>query len=243
MDMLFVLAAFIGAWVFTAKKLSKRHFVIRHAAGLIASLIAMVFAITISVDLGLTEKHGDAAETGGPATVFLAAFLAVLSLLIYGAVKLLRQVARHVKGEAKATVKPPPTTPAARQQQPGSGPKQTESSQGKPSLASKKPRQKQAVPPPVAVRPPSRPTPLPQDSRAIRTGWSMGEIAFTYEDTNGNITSRTVTVHSVSTTYIKGECQDRQAARTFRVDRIIGDLVDLETGEILNPKKWARMNA
>ncbi|TIH10814.1 hypothetical protein [Pseudomonas leptonychotis] len=76
-------------------------------------------------------------------------------------------------------------------------------------------------------------------TRAIRTGWRMGEVAFTYEDSAGDISHRTVTAHSVTSVYIKGECHDRQAERTFRLDRIIGDLTDCETGEILNPKKWA----
>lgn len=82
---------------------------------------------------------------------------------------------------------------------------------------------------------------MPQ-TRAIRTGWSRGEIAFTYEDFDGVITYRTVTVHSVSGTYIKGECHTRVAERTFRVDRIVGDITDCETGEILSAQKWARQN-
>ncbi len=89
---------------------------------------------------------------------------------------------------------------------------------------------------------PKHVTPRPVSSRAIRSGWSMGEIAFTYEDSAGDITSRTVTVHSVTSTYIKGECHDRKAERTFRVDRIVGDIVDCESGELMSPMKWARQN-
>lgn len=81
-----------------------------------------------------------------------------------------------------------------------------------------------------------------EPTRAIRTGWSRGEIAFTYEDSDGDITCRTVTVHSVTGTYIKGECHDREAERTFRVDRILGDITDCDTGEILSARKWARQN-
>lgn len=79
-----------------------------------------------------------------------------------------------------------------------------------------------------------------EPTRAIRNGWSMGEVAFTYEDSAGDISYRTLTVHSVTATHIKGECHDRQAERTFRLDRIIGDLTDCDTGEMLSPKKWAR---
>lgn len=77
-------------------------------------------------------------------------------------------------------------------------------------------------------------------SRAMRTGWRLGEVAFTYEDSAGDVTYRTVTVHSVTATYLKGECHDRQAERTFKIERIIGDVVDLDTGEILQPRSLAR---
>ncbi len=86
-------------------------------------------------------------------------------------------------------------------------------------------------------------TPEPAPSRAIRTGWSIGVVEFTYEDSAGDISYRTVTVHSATTTHLKGECHDRQAERTFRLDRIIGDLTDCETGEILSPKQWVRKNS
>jgi len=80
-------------------------------------------------------------------------------------------------------------------------------------------------------------------TRAIRQGWSIGMVAFTYEDVAGDISYRTVTVHSASSLYLKGECHDRQAERTFRLDRIIGDLTDCETGEIMSPKKWVRRHS
>lgn len=72
-------------------------------------------------------------------------------------------------------------------------------------------------------------------TRAIRTGWSIGEVEFTYRDVDGVVTRRRVTVHSLTQTYLKGECHDRGAERTFRLDRIIGDLVDCQTGELVSP--------
>lgn len=80
-------------------------------------------------------------------------------------------------------------------------------------------------------------------SRAIRTGWSVAEIEFTYQDSAGDITRRVVTVHSVTATHIKGECHNRHEERTFRVDRIIGDVVDRDTGELIKPVKWSRRMA
>lgn len=78
------------------------------------------------------------------------------------------------------------------------------------------------------------------NTRAIRTGWRMGEVEFTYMDAEGEITHRRVTVHSATATYLKGECHKRQAERTFRVDRIIGDVVDCDTGEIISPRQWVK---
>ncbi|MFU3873534.1 WYL domain-containing protein [Pseudomonas aeruginosa] len=100
------------------------------------------------------------------------------------------------------------------------------------NLQERKPRQ--------SAKPPKVVTPKPSSSRAIRTGWRIGMVAFTYEDSDGDISYRTVTVHSANATYLKGECHDRQAERTFRLDRIIGDLTDCETGEIMSPQSWAR---
>ncbi|PKG93630.1 hypothetical protein CXF92_12685 [Pseudomonas sp. Choline-3u-10] len=65
-------------------------------------------------------------------------------------------------------------------------------------------------------------------------------MAFTYEDSAGDITCRTVTVHSATASHLKGECHDRNAERTFRIDRIVGDVVDIESGEVLRPRSLAR---
>ena len=78
-------------------------------------------------------------------------------------------------------------------------------------------------------------------SRAIRTGWELCRVAFDYEDSNGDWSTRQVTVHSVTSSYIKGECHDRRAERTFRLDRVQGDITDLDTGEILSSDVWAKI--
>ncbi|WP_139182041.1 hypothetical protein [Pseudomonas flexibilis] len=77
-------------------------------------------------------------------------------------------------------------------------------------------------------------------TRAIRTGWSIGEVEFKYRDADGVVTLRRVTVHSVTPTYLKGECHERGAERTFRLDRIIDDLVDCQTGEVLSALQWVK---
>ena len=94
-----------------------------------------------------------------------------------------------------------------------------------------------------AARPAFKPEPQPSNSvstRAIRSGWRIADVKFTYQDADGEITTRTVTVHSVTAAYIKGECHDKHAERTFRVDRVIGEVLDLDTGELLAARKWVR---
>lgn len=88
---------------------------------------------------------------------------------------------------------------------------------------------------------PSQRKPSASVTRAIRKGWSVGEVAFTYEDSAGDISYRTVTVHSVSTTYLKGECHEKQAERTFRLDRIKGYITDCETGEVFSPVEYGML--
>lgn len=96
---------------------------------------------------------------------------------------------------------------------------------------------------PVSRLAATRPEPQainPAPTRAIRNGWRITEVQFTYQDSEGEITTRTVTVHSVSASHIKGECHDKLAERTFRVDRVVGEVLDLDTGELLAAKKWVR---
>lgn len=101
--------------------------------------------------------------------------------------------------------------------------------------------QRKALGLPAVNRPKPSPKPPAEPTRAIRTGWRLCEVDFLYEDAKGDTSFRSVTVHWVGDSNFKGECHARQAERTFRLDRIIGDLTDRETGEILSPKKWARL--
>jgi len=63
-------------------------------------------------------------------------------------------------------------------------------------------------------------------------------IAFDYEDAGGSSTSREVKepVRFLFSDqwYINGYCLLRKEARTFRVDRILGDIADAETGEVIS---------
>lgn len=64
-------------------------------------------------------------------------------------------------------------------------------------------------------------------------------IRFDYEDRNGDLSTREVEVTAISDDYFEGWCRERKGRRTFRLDRVTGDIVSLETGEIDNPYAWA----
>lgn len=108
--------------------------------------------------------------------------------------------------------------------------------------------QRRALDPPKPKSPPSvktaakvaAPTQRPA-TRAIRSGWQLCQVAFEYEDSAGNWTDRKVTVHHVDPRCMKGECHAARAERTFRIDRIMSDITDLETGEILDVDDWVRL--
>jgi uncharacterized membrane protein len=59
-----------------------------------------------------------------------------------------------------------------------------------------------------------------------------------YQDADGNITNRVITIKNIKREgykiYIKGYCHLRDEKRTFLRDRIIGDIVDTETGEVVS---------
>lgn len=212
MDMLLALVAFIGGWFFTAKKLSHRHFLIRHLVGSCFGFLGVILFVSIGIDLGLIEVNSEK-NTDGTITIFLLA----LAFIVYVLVKLFRRAS--VQHEPKEEV----------------------NSYQRPSLLNKEQRKKlkKPVARTVDLTTKTRFIPEPTAKPAITfNDWSLGEVAFTYEDSEGRITERRVTVNSVSGIHIKGECHARGAQRTFRIDRILGDLIDLETGELLSVKKW-----
>lgn len=92
-------------------------------------------------------------------------------------------------------------------------------------------------------KPSKKPTVTSEPTRAIREGWALCSIAFDYEDATGAWTERTVTVHSVNRVHFKGECHDKHAERTFRLDRVMSDIADIDTGEILDVDEWVKLYA
>lgn len=92
---------------------------------------------------------------------------------------------------------------------------------------------------------------LNKDSRAVqKTTFSVGNecldvICFKYEGRDDYIAlSRSVDVSGVDGRYLEGFCQMRRDVRTFRLDRIKGEVVSLETGEVFaSADAWSAANA
>lgn len=64
-------------------------------------------------------------------------------------------------------------------------------------------------------------------------------IRFDYRDRDGKPSSRTVEVTGLDDNYFEGWCKQRRAVRSFRLDRVIGDVVSMGTGEVRSPEEWA----
>lgn len=60
-------------------------------------------------------------------------------------------------------------------------------------------------------------------------------IAFDYINSKNEHAQRRVVVRSCTGQTLSGICLDRQQTRTFRLDRIIGDVTSEETGEMFSP--------
>lgn len=64
-------------------------------------------------------------------------------------------------------------------------------------------------------------------------------VHFTYRDSSGELTQRRVVVRELEERYLTGVCLLRGAVRTFRLDRVVGELVSEETGEVADALAWA----
>ena len=78
---------------------------------------------------------------------------------------------------------------------------------------------------------------------ASQVQWPPSRIQFDYLDVNGAFTSRRVDVEFMLIDTFTGYCRDREDTRTFRYDRIVGDVVDRKTGELLNVEDWRAAGA
>lgn len=91
----------------------------------------------------------------------------------------------------------------------------------------------------VAQRPDDQVAPVPQSiGSTSEVPLLPREFLFSYTDHEGQSSRRRVRVMGIASNdgrqYLDGYCLDRNAMRTFRVDRIQGEMTDAETGELVN---------
>ncbi|MDY0136371.1 MAG: WYL domain-containing protein [Thiomicrospira sp.] len=74
--------------------------------------------------------------------------------------------------------------------------------------------------------------------KASRESVILGRYKFSYRDAGGSDSQRKVDVHQMWSenghTYFKGFCHRAKAERTFRLDRVFGEVIDLDTGEVID---------
>lgn len=62
-------------------------------------------------------------------------------------------------------------------------------------------------------------------------------VSFLYENSQGELSRRQVTVEQVGTSHFAGMCHRENAERTFRFDRIQGSVTDEASGKLIVPRK------
>lgn len=79
-----------------------------------------------------------------------------------------------------------------------------------------------------------------QPSAGVSSNNSLDIIRFDYIDAEGDYSQRRVVVHQVDGIRFSGQCMSCHDRRTFRVDRVQGDITSELTGEVSQPHVWAR---
>lgn len=69
-------------------------------------------------------------------------------------------------------------------------------------------------------------------------GTELTKVAFYYVNAEGETSFRDVDVKKFDGQYIEGYCHLSQAFKTFRLDRIDGDITLRDTGEAVEPDYW-----
>lgn len=73
--------------------------------------------------------------------------------------------------------------------------------------------------------------------------YTSGDIQFWYTDGDGNFTHRNIRILSVDSEYLEGFDLDKKAERTFRIERMDNEIIDLSTGEILTKEEWLKQHS
>ncbi len=67
----------------------------------------------------------------------------------------------------------------------------------------------------------------------------LARVEFDYVDADGNFSSRRVNVFGVDKYRFEGYCHTARNLRTFLIERVQGEVMDVSTGELLPAAKWA----
>ena len=95
----------------------------------------------------------------------------------------------------------------------------------------------------AGIRLPAHPPPRRAASRAALPyleGRQLDTVQFAYIDATGEYSDRRVVVRQLDGQCFQGLCLNRRATRTFRLDRVQGDITSEISGEVQEPWTWAR---
>lgn len=70
-------------------------------------------------------------------------------------------------------------------------------------------------------------------------GAEIKNVAFSYVNSKGESSFRDVDVKSFDGEYLEGYCHISRKFKTFRLDRVEGEIIIRETGEAIDPYEWA----
>lgn len=84
---------------------------------------------------------------------------------------------------------------------------------------------------------PPKPVKVFGSPRIVR-GERLDKVQFDYLNAKGEYSSRRVLVQMVGEWEFEGIDLDKEDTRTFRYERVIGDITSLNTGEICAPEEW-----
>lgn len=70
-------------------------------------------------------------------------------------------------------------------------------------------------------------------------GRKLDVVRFDYINAEGEYSSRRLVVNKIAEEYFEGFDTERQETRTFRYDRVVGEITSENTGEIISPMTWA----
>ena len=78
------------------------------------------------------------------------------------------------------------------------------------------------------------------DDEDETSGWLNEYVAFAYVNAAGKHSEREVRVSKAWPERFSGYCYLRQKRVTFRYDRIVGDIIRIDTGELVSVGKWRK---